>query len=238
MKELKYGVPDVAVRNRDSATPKRSFFKLAAPALATLLSLTAPAVVMTVAHKAVAQDVEICGRKVEVVKLDKSVAQMDKETKPFREREFSAKESGDGEYMNSVHIPNTVTLIVSTDKNKWVVDVLFNKELDRTGTSGTRRLDISDFSQYVNRLANQKMERAYIVLETGTFEYEGKNTEFVTAHIYPLNKEGKPITRMAEGDLTFDVSYFEGNIGNGTSLLVEPNAKRSNMLSMKLNTSN
>lgn len=227
MKGLKHGQDDVAVRNRIIDTPKRPFFKATATALvAGLLYVGTPAAILTIPNKAVAQETEICGRKVEVVKLDKTVAQMDRETAPYREGEFTAEQSVSGGYMISVNIPHKLDFIV-TNKGKWMVDVAFAAELDKTGTSGTRRIDLSDFADYVGRVTSQKMERVHIILEFGTFEYQGKNTEYTTAHIYPLNKEGQPIARMKEGDLTFDVSYFDGRITGGEALLVEPSSRRS-----------
>ncbi|NYZ74616.1 hypothetical protein H0O00_05710 [Candidatus Micrarchaeota archaeon] len=231
MKELKFGHEDVAVRNRGIDTHKRPFFRATSAALiAGLLYVGTPAAVLTMPNRARAEEVQLCGRGVEVVKLEKTVAQMDIETAPFRKGEFSAQESVGGEYITAVNVPNTVTFIVSTEKKKgieWVVDLAFQKELDRTGTSGTRRIDISDFANYVRKVTKQKMERVYIILDMGTFEYEGKNTEYVTAHIYPLDKGGNFITRMKKGDLVYGVSYYAGDVFNSEELLVEPTGRRS-----------
>jgi hypothetical protein len=231
MKGLKFGHEDVAVRNRGIDTHKRPFFKATATALiAGLLYVGTPAAVLTMPNKAVAEETKICGRKVEVVKLEKTVAQMDVETAPFRLTEAMPEDSVSRGYINGVTVPGRVTFGVFSEKDNWRIVVAFPKELDKTSSGiapGTRTIEINDFVSYVGKLSRQKMERAYIILEFGTSEYKGKNIEYVTAHVYPLNKDGQFISRMKDGDITFDVSYFDGNIGNGASLLVEPTNQRS-----------
>ncbi len=236
MKNLNYVQGDVAVRNRGIDTPKRPFFKsTAAAVLAGVLSFTAPAAILTMPNKAVAQEVEICGRKVDVVKLDKTVAQMDRETIPYRGKEFLPEQSVSGEYQNDFTVQSTVYMLVNGGARKWTVVVTFPKELDMSGTmSGMRGIDITDFKDYAERLSGQKMERVQFIVERGTFEYEGKNTEYVTAYIYPLNKEGKPITRIKGGDIVLGVSYYGGDVYNATSLLKEPGNQRSEIAKQPL----
>ncbi|MDD5172144.1 MAG: hypothetical protein PHF60_03860 [Candidatus ainarchaeum sp.] len=227
MKRLEHGQSAVAARTRDAATSRPLAYKLTSPLLVGLLAIGAPAAIMTISNKAVAQEIEICGRKVEVVKLDKTVAQMDRETAPFRGAEAMPENSVSGGYINSVTVPGKITFGISSERDKWFVVVAFPKGLDKTGITGTRSIDLTDFADYVEKLSGQKMERAYIILELGTFEYQGKNIEYVTAHIYPLNEKGQFITRMKNGDLTYDVSYYAGETYGGESLLVESAGRRS-----------
>lgn len=230
MKDLKYAQETAALRHRPAH--KRPFFKLAAPVLATLLSITSPAAVLTMPKKAVAEDVQICGRKLQVVRLEKTVAQMDAETAPFRYVEAMPENSVSGGYMNAVVVPRKVTFGVVGEKNKWRITIAFPKNLDKTSSGvapGTREIDIAGFASYVKKLSSKKMERVYIVLEFGAFEYKGKNTEYVTAHIYPLSRDGKFITRLKDGDVVYGVSYYDGRIFNAGELLIEPTSKRSSI---------
>ena len=212
MKELKYGVPDVAVRNRDSATPKRSFFKTTAAALVAGLLYATPAAIFTMPNKAVAQETEICGRKVEVLKLEKTIAQMDMDTKPYRKGEAMPGHSVTGGYINSVTVPGKITFAVGGKEGKWAVSVF----------PDDKAVEINEFAGYVKRLSGQQMERVYIVLEFGTFDYNGKPTKYTTAYFYPQDKDGKFLTRMKDGDLVYYLSKFEGKLVGDVALAVAP----------------
>lgn len=88
--------------------------------------------------------------------------------------------------------------------------------------------------ELVKKTTGQDVKRVQIVLEQGTFDYEGKNAKYYTAYVFPIDAQGTKITSRGLGKyLVFEAYHFYytgGAVGgvdansNGMTLLVEPGA--------------
>ncbi len=180
-----------------------------------------------------ADSVVIGGRTLNVVRLDTSLANLDRQTARYREPETIPTDTG-GRYMNSVWVPNEVRFLVTIFPNEGtrMLDVQFPRERDPNPsggrTPGLGSINLTEFSNYVRSVSGQEMVRVNFVVETGTFENNGVTTNFTNAHIFPLNAQGEPITRRGNGEyIIYAASYYANRAGGSASLLVEPGNRDS-----------
>jgi hypothetical protein len=181
-----------------------------------------PSVTLLAAASNIAPDatsVEIMGKKLNVVRLDARLADLDRQTEQYREGEFLPK-SADDYYTNSVRVPGKIRFVVSINHadGNYRVDMDFPNR-----SSGTGGVNLNDFATYVEKVSGQKMERVKFVVEIGTFDDNGSKIEFESAHLFPLNAKGEPITKRGNGEfIVYTASHFADRGGGSASLLIEP----------------
>jgi hypothetical protein len=182
---------------------------------------------------AMAQDEnrDVGGRTVRVLRLDRSLADLDRDTSRYRDpsHEHMPGQQNNYVYSNDIVIPNEVTFVVSLDRannSRWIyVRFPANRETNpNTPSPGLRAFDLNDFNSYVNSLSGQDFTRVKFIIETGTFQYNGRETKYTNLYLFPLDSSGNILTRRGNGEfIEFDVSYYADRAIGGISLLIEPN---------------
>jgi hypothetical protein len=235
--KLEHSRTDFSTRARDEAVSRRKFFKMGAVGAALLASLQfgSFATALLTPSTARAQETEIEGRKVHVTNLDKTIADMDRDTARYRENEILPTERR-SVYSNAVSIPNEVRFLVMMDPEnksgmnigrKLLVTFPKTKEKDPSAQgAGMRGMNLDDFANYVKRISNKDMVRVKFLLETGTFQYEGNPTKYYTAYIFPLDAQGNIISQRGNGQyIVLEASHYNDVMTGLISLVVEPTVK-------------
>jgi hypothetical protein len=248
MKKLDHGCvrkPDVPERNM------RKFFKHSTVTVGLLatLGLGGMATGIIAPKTAAAEQAKtkrIADRDVQVLRTQTSFQTVDRNTEPYRipEQKKKLKSSGEmsGEVtMNGVKVESQAfRLVVSRTDLKidysgdtsrvWEATVFFPKEREQNPSrkdAGTRKISLGNFAEYISKATGEKMESARILMETGTFQYNGESTWYADVYVLPLNGEGEVIGKQSDGgNLAYTISYY-ANLANGaTALITEPTDTR------------
>ncbi len=243
MRKLQHGQPDVHER---AAEPSRSYFKRNAHKLLEATRAVGLGVALTLGTAvavapilkpsiAMAQDDyrEINGRRVRVIRLDRSLADMDRDTQQYRDstHEHMPGPNNNNVYSNDIIVPNEVTFLVTLDQansSRWEY-VRFSPSREtnpNTPSPGLRGFDLNDFNTYVHSLSGRDVERVKFIIETGTFQYNGRDTRYTNTYIFPLDANGNVLTNRGNGEyIVYDTSYYADRAVAGISLVVEPNGR-------------
>lgn len=193
---------------------------------------------ITVSSDARAQDVEIAGRKLQVIELSRPLTELDKETEKYRKPEQIPNGKNISIYTNTIDIPGEVRFTVGLDFNDELkknyakfIGVYFppsrEAKPDEEG-AGSREIDLKDFATYVKQISGQEMIRVKIIVETGTFKFKGKNTTWTNAYILPLDSQGNILTRQGNGRyVIFGATYYADVSGGSPRVLAEPNNRET-----------
>lgn len=221
------GTPTASETSNPTMT-RRQFFKLGATGTALVAGLAAGVPLSLMAPKtARAQETVIQGQSVRVVQLDKTLSELDAQTEQYRYEAMTEPDRNGIYYSNAVVIPGVVTFQVTLAENGKRLNINFPRERDETPsspTAGARRFELDEFSNLVKRETGKDIKRVKTILERGTFDYNGAETEYATVYILPLDAQGNPITKQDRGQyLVYECSYFAGGTSGGISLIIEPN---------------
>ncbi len=231
MKKLEHSEQDVREKASERSVSRRGFLKSTALALGLVAGLQ-----MGLSPRmAMAQDEtkDVGGRTVRVVRLDRPLAEMDRETAQYRDstHEHMPDRSNNNTYTNDIVVPNEVVFLVSIDRTnnaRWLyVRFSRDRETDPNNQSpGMRRMNLNDFASYVRSLSGRDMERVKFILESGTFQYNGRETRYTNMYMFPLDANGNILTRRGNGEhIVVDCSYYADQVNSGISLVVEPNRR-------------
>jgi len=219
-------------RPTSSDISRRHFFKLGATAavIAAGLSVGVPLATLLPPKTASAEETQISGQTVTVMRLERTLRDLDTTTAPYRLQELLT--TVNGSYSNAAAVPEVVSFLVTLAPNgQKTLDVHFKRELDSDPSApnaGLRVFDLANFANLVKRTTSKDMVRVYIILEQGTFD----GGSYVNAYILPVDASGNVIGNQGNGQhLAYVVSLeVEGNRARAydfpTSpgvLLVEPN---------------
>ena len=231
MRKLEHSEHDVHDKASDKAVSRRSFLKSAAIGMGLIAGLQLgfrPGVAM-------AQDEyrEVGGRQLRVIRLDRTLAEMDRDTAQYRDpaHEHMPGSTNNYVYSNDIVVPNEVSFIVSIDRNndarRLVVRFPANRETNPNPPSpGVRVMNLNDFASYVRSLTGREMERVKFILESGTFQYNGNETRYTSMYMFPLDANGNILTRRGNGEfVVVDCSYYADQVNSGISLIAEPNRR-------------
>ncbi len=182
---------------------------------------------------AMAQDEyrEINGRRLRVIRLDRTLADMVRSTATYSSREFLPGPSNNYVYSKDIIIPNEVTFVVSLNprNDTRFLGVRFSPTRDSNPNdpnAGYRGMNLNDFNSYVHSLSGRDMERVMYVVETGTFQYNGRETNYTNMYMFPLDANNNMLTRRGNGEyIVVDCSYYADQVNSGISLIAEPNRR-------------
>ncbi|MFN7991289.1 MAG: hypothetical protein U0R44_03990 [Candidatus Micrarchaeia archaeon] len=222
----------------DAERPKRLFSKVAdrfkelmRPALIAMMVAAGPLTV-TVPRTANA-DVnavdtrEINGRRLNVVRLENTLAQIDNDTIQYREPEVLPTDANGNVYRNSVRIPNEVSFLVTLDpaNNLRRMSVRFprTRESDPNApNAGLRGMDLNNFAAYVRQVSGRDMVRVKFYVETGTFTYNGRQTTYTNAYVMPLDASGNVLTYRGNREyIMYGATYYADFAGGDPQLIVD-----------------
>lgn len=166
-----------------------------------------------------ATSVEIEGKRLNVVRLDAKLADLNRQTEQYREGEVIPTTPG-GRYSTSLLVPGKIRFVVTISQGEGICRV----DMDFPGMGpGTGGVNLNDFKAYVHNVSGQQMERVNFVLELGSYDDNGTKIEFESAHIFPLNAKGEPITKRGNGEyIVYTASHISNRGGGSASLLIEP----------------
>jgi len=220
---------------------RRSFFKAAGAGLA-LLAATSYGLSFPKIANAQDQYVQIEGQNVKVNKLDKPLAEFDAATQQYRRPETT--DPRNGMYQIDVIVPGEVCFLVTLNDlsdggiHKDFMNITFPKERENPNVpesrKGLRGADLKSFVELVKKTTGQDVKRVKIVLEQGTFDYEGNNAKYYNAYVFPIDAQGNKITSRSTGQyLVFEATHFyypggadagADSNSHGKTLLLEPGA--------------
>ena len=220
---------------------RRSFFKTVGAGAVLLAATSLGAGSFSKVANAQDQYVTIEGQTVKITKIDKHLAELGRETQKYRRPETTDPTSG---YQVDVRVPEEVTFLVTLNavkeggKKESNLNILYPKERDSPNvpehSRGGSSASLNSFVELVKKTTGQDAKRVEIVLEQGTFDYQGNDAKYYTAYIIPIDSQGKRITSRGAGKyLAFEAGYFYYNGGavsgvepnsHGIDLLVEPSA--------------
>ena len=237
MKKLEHGK---AARRADGPSQtttfsRRKFFKLGAGGAVLITSLglgsLGTALLMpgsAKAAKAIEQK-KVLGQKLNVVRLGRPLIDLDKETRAYRRGEFFPDKYNKRWYSNSVVIPEEVEMIVTLSQDEKVkrLTVRFPPARDNDPNSrgaGLRGAELHKVARLVQGLTGERLGRVKIILQTGTFDYKGKETMYTNAYILPVDEQGNATTCVGNGQyVAFGASYYADKVYTSIGFLVEPN---------------
>jgi hypothetical protein len=165
-------------------------------------------------------------QKMKIVRLDKTLRELDKATETYRGGEHFPNAGNKQRYSIAATIPGEMTAIVAlgSDVKRLVVTFPKTRDVDPTSKgAGIRGLILDQFAKAVEEQTGQKLERVKIVLETGTFEHKGQEQSYTNIYLLPVDAEGKITSSMGKGQyVTFVASYHGNKVLGAISVLAEP----------------
>ncbi|MEW6035987.1 MAG: twin-arginine translocation signal domain-containing protein [Candidatus Micrarchaeota archaeon] len=214
---------------RVSEVSRRDFFK--ATGAAVLVAALQGGIVGSVLlpRTAYAQTREVGGRQVNEIQLDRTLAELARDTAQYQTHEHLPSSSNNYTYSHDIIVPNEVTFLVSvqTRGSNKLLAVTFPKERETDPNArgaGLRGVDITDFLSFARRVAGQDITKVRFILERGTFQYNGRQTDYTTAYIFPLDSNGNMITRLGNGEyLVYTASYYANVVTAEANVIIEPN---------------
>ena len=220
--------PFVKRLNGQSNLHKRPFFKLPSSKVLLGIGLVFSFAGPMIFPKAIrAQDAKqelVQKQKLTVVQLEKPLAQLEKET---------SKMAADGNAMSDGTRFTSKSASVLTGQITFIADmsdmhltVAFDATLDAPGpNAGMRGADLHDFAKLVEKQTGKKLEGVKIILDTGTFTYNGKQAPYTNAYLLPIDSQGKITTALGDGKyLVYGASYYADNhVAGEPGILIEPN---------------
>lgn len=217
----------------------RAFFKLASGAVLATGLMVAPMVFPKAARAQDATTTATARQKqiqnLNVTQLDKPLSQLETETSRIAVYQRVMTDGKKFTCQSTSVQTNDVNFIV--DLTTMKLGVVFYPQLDdstRGAGAGTRGVDLHDFAKMVENQTGKKLEGVKIVLETGTFMYKGKETQYTNAYILPIDAQGKITTALGAGKyFIYGASYYADNhVAGEPAILMEPNGTYSLSLSM------
>jgi len=231
MKKLEHSkASKCADGSSQTAISRRKFFKLgvAGWTLITSLNLGSLGAAFLMPRNAkAAEHKTVLGQKLNVVRLDRPLIDLDKETNKYRRVEFFPDEHNP-RYSTAVTIMNEVRFIVTLSQSGKLrrLTIRFPPKRDKDPNSrgaGLRGVDLHEFARLVRGLTGEELSRVRIILQTGTFEYKGKETMYTNAYILPVDEQGNVTTCVGNGQyVIFGASYYADKVYSSIGFLVEP----------------
>ena len=208
----------------------RKFHSLGA-AVALLSTLTFAGMNFVGTKSAKADTVEVDKVKVEVSKVNDTLANLDKKTAATYVREDGVVTTGD--YVSSANRLNAQGVSELTFGVGWkkdgtgkVMNVHFPAYLDQNPSrkgAGTWGMDLDEFASIVKKTTSQDLTRVKIVIENSIDEKTGERV--INAFALPVDANGNIIGKYQNGYLAAGISFYPdvGGAGGGTTLIYEPN---------------
>jgi hypothetical protein len=172
------------------------------------------------------ESVVIGGKRLKIVRLDTSLAELDRQTTQYRYPE-KIPAGYEGIYVNAAGVPHDVSFVVNITRIRGTVPIAYLMMAYAPTPSAehpeTEMINMFDFYRYIRTVSNQEMSRVNIVLERGLFDNNGVTTRYTNAYIFPLNASGGAITRQGNGEyIVFSATHHADKVGGSTLLLIEP----------------
>ncbi len=214
---------------RVSEVSRRDFFKATGPAVlaAALQGGLVGSVLMP--RTAYAQTRNVRGTQVNEIQLDRTLAELARDTAQYNSAEFLPSSSNNYTYSRDIVVPNEVTFLVTLETRGSLkrLSVAFPKDRETNPNArgaGLRGADMTDFVTLARRVSGQDMAKVRFILERGTFQYNGRETDYTTAYIFPLDSNGNMLTRLGSGEyLVFTSSYYANVVTAEMTVIIEPN---------------
>lgn len=176
--------------------------------------------------------------KLRTVRVDKALVELDRETDPYRGAEGVTKGPDGNTYTNAVTVPGKMSAIVGLSSKGRNLVVTFRPELDTDPAAtrkGVRALSLDRFAEVVKQETGQELERVKLIIKQGTFERGGVTTEYTDVYVLPVNKQGRILTSLGNGQyLMFGASYFGDTLRGAVAKLAEPNDTTTLAVAMRM----
>ncbi|MBU0532799.1 hypothetical protein KKB44_04890 [Candidatus Micrarchaeota archaeon] len=239
--------PETSSRKTNSSEILRKFKRVGEAgvvALGLAFGIGAPLIIPGIAR---AQDVVINGRTIDltVVRLNRTLGELDRETERYREDEFFPASHNNHTYSIAAVIPGEVdiTITLASQGDNKGLDVVFPAERESTRAPveitpgvvvGVRGLDLNGFAAIVQEFTGQELQRVRIVLETGTFELRGVETTYTDIYVLPVDQQGRVLTSLGGGEyVVFGATYYGDTLRGGVVVLAEPTTTSTVAVAMR-----
>ena len=212
---------------------RRKFFKLGAAA-AVLATLNVGGMVMPAMAKA-NTTTTVEGRQLTVIALSDSLANLDQSSRQYRGTEQIPNGRSIRVYTNEARNPGEVRFLVTLDHDNALgrnnlkgIVLQYPRERDRNPDregAGTAGYSLTDFANYIQQISGVEMRRVRFYIETGTFEYNGRETVYTTAYVLPLDANGNIINRRNAPTgqfIAYISNYYADYTDGGIAVLQEP----------------
>jgi hypothetical protein len=178
---------------------------------------------------------QVQGQKLPVMQLEKSLAQLEKETAKMA---IYNRPMSDGQKFTcqstSVQT-NDVNFIVNIEKME--LGVLFDHKKDNPTpalVAGNRAADLTGFANLVEKQTGKRLEGVKIILDTGSVTYNGKTVSLTDAYVIPIDSQGKITTGLGNGKiLIYGISYYADVVKSNPVILLEPNSQYTLSLAIR-----
>ncbi len=241
MRKLEHSRQDVHER---PVAPLKSYFKRNAQKLLEATRAIGLGLALTVGTAAavapilkpsiaMAQDEyrEVAGRRLRVIRLERPLSEMVRDTARYSSGETLPGPANNYVYSKDIIIPNEVTFVVGLNprNDTRFLGVRFSPSREANPSdpnAGYRGINLNDFNSYVRSLAGRDMERVMFVVETGTFQYNGRETNYTNLYMFPLDANNNILSRRGNGEyVVVNVSYYADQVNGAITLVAEPNRR-------------
>jgi len=209
---------------------RRTFEKyFVAPLVGVGLAFGVPAA-MTASRTASAQTIVIQGLSLETMYLADTVANLDRQTEPYRQEMGGERTPSRGDYSNAVVLPRelTGTAIFSADGKKSF-GVLYLHNGEQRGWEA----DISAFAELVRNMTGQELTRVKLIVERTTDTTRGD--QILSVYMLPIDSQGNYIATYSGGYLAVGASVYpqRDTVYGGAALLLEPGTPEPSVVSRR-----
>ncbi|MFH0737530.1 MAG: hypothetical protein V1827_02445 [Candidatus Micrarchaeota archaeon] len=154
--------------------------------------------------------------KVQGYKLDRTIAQLEKETARYSTNEKLACASNGYKYFHGITVAREAMFVVSIEPNLKNLTVSSNGKL--------RGANLTDFVALVKETAGESVARVKFLIERGTMDLDGGKANYTTAYIFPLDKNGNVLGKRSDGFLVYGATAVNGRLFADPVVISEPKA--------------
>ncbi len=181
----------------------------------------------------------IKGHSFRITILDGTIAEKKKATEKYKKYTDSQNGAGvprerntNGKYTHEIFVRDDANGIkanffVFFEPGKDNLDIRFPKEKDTTQkgeAAGVRTINLNLLRKMVEEVTGKKMGGVDYLVETGTFEANGKQKPYIDVTIIPLDKplkDGGKGFEVNGGVLGMGIGYYDDVVGGVAVMLVE-----------------
>ncbi|VVC03126.1 Uncharacterised protein [Candidatus Bilamarchaeum dharawalense] len=180
---------------------------------------------------------ELGGRRVKVIKLDKTLLEMQEQNKRDRVEvmEITMDIPGVKIYSYIIGGPDGIRFQIGLDHNN-VLRKNYVKEINvipsgyKIGDPDApiKTIDLASFANFVNDVfGTGSMARVKVILKSGTFTNDqGTEVAYKQAYVFPLDTKANPTTRLGNGQyVAYVATYYQDVFAGGMGIVSEPGNK-------------
>lgn len=165
---------------------------------------------------------------LKVVKLKKTLKELDKESEQYRRDEFIPNgKNGVKNYSNRLVVPGEASFLVTFEKSgSKTVIVRFPEERETNPNAevpGARIFDLTTLEEAVKSMGLE-LERVDIIGIPETFMRNGEEVGYIRGYIFPKDAEDRLITNIGDGKyVSFSLTLLGDKVFAGPCIVEEPN---------------